>query len=278
MRRKALFFDIDGTLALPGEAVSAAVTEAIRTARSRGHLAFLSTGRTEGSVPVWVKDIGFDGGIYSAGGRVVLGERELSCRPMPRELVEQVREVFHRHPGAPYVLECRERLFPGNTANLSQDGGDQAGLSTELRRVLLMLNQRTGGQEPRWAGEPVYKVAFFTANEAEMEALDRELTPLGKLVRFANLLPEAGMRSAEFTAPGIDKGKALQELCAACGIDPADSVAFGDSMNDAEMLTVAGIGVAMASAEAQVLALADRRCESCGEDGVAKELKRMGLC
>ena len=112
----------------------------------------------------------------------------------------------------------------------------------------------------------------------EMDALAAELEPLGKVVRFGNLIPDAPMCSAEFSAPGTDKGRALLEICEACGIDPSDSIAFGDSMNDAEMLCAAGIGVAMANAEPRVLALADRVCESCGEDGVAKELHRMGLC
>ena len=55
-------------------------------------------------------------------------------------------------------------------------------------------------------------------------------------------------------------------------------MAFGDSMNDAEMLLAAGIGVAMGNAEQRVKDLADQVCESCDEDGVAKELERMGLC
>ena len=56
------------------------------------------------------------------------------------------------------------------------------------------------------------------------------------------------------------------------------SIAFGDSMNDAEMLLAAGIGVAMGNAEPEVKELADRVCESVDDDGVARELERMGLC
>jgi hydroxymethylpyrimidine pyrophosphatase-like HAD family hydrolase len=48
-------------------------------------------------------------------------------------------------------------------------------------------------------------------------------------------------------------------------------------MNDVEMLTAAGIGVAMGNSEPRVKELADRICETCDEDGVVRELERMGL-
>jgi hydroxymethylpyrimidine pyrophosphatase-like HAD family hydrolase len=48
-------------------------------------------------------------------------------------------------------------------------------------------------------------------------------------------------------------------------------------MNDAEMLLAAGIGVAMGNAEPEVKKLSDRVCESVEEDGIARELERLGL-
>lgn len=61
--KKLLFFDIDGTLAMPGDAPTEAVVNAMRSARSRGHLLILSTGRAAMSVPPEVETIGFDGYI-----------------------------------------------------------------------------------------------------------------------------------------------------------------------------------------------------------------------
>ena len=278
MDRKAIFFDIDGTLAFPNQPVSPAVVRAIRTARSRGHLVFLGTGRTEKSVPKWVADIGFDGGIFSAGGRSVVNGRELSVRTMPMELVKAAMEVFRRRTGAAFVLECADGGFPGNVEGFSRNTQAEAGSSTELQRILLMLTEHPERTVEQWQGESVFKIVFFTRTGGEMDALEGDLSGLGKVVRFDNLFPDALMRAGEMSAPGIDKGKALREICAACGVDVKDSIAFGDSMNDAEMLSAAGIGVAMGNAEPRVLALADRVCETCQEDGVARELQRMGLC
>jgi hydroxymethylpyrimidine pyrophosphatase-like HAD family hydrolase len=46
-------------------------------------------------------------------------------------------------------------------------------------------------------------------------------------------------------------------------------VAVGDNYNDREMLEVAGLGVAMANAEPEILAVADHVTGSNDEDGIA---------
>ena len=56
-----------------------------------------------------------------------------------------------------------------------------------------------------------------------------------------------------------------------------DTIAFGDSMNDAEILRAAGTGVAMGNAGGGVKKLAGQICERWDEDGIAKALTRMGL-
>ena len=52
-------------------------------------------------------------------------------------------------------------------------------------------------------------------------------------------------------------------------------IAFGDSHNDIEMLTVAGTGVAMANASAEVRANADHIALSNDEDGIAATLDEL---
>ena len=64
---KLLFFDIDGTLCMPGKAPSPRTVEAIQKARANGHKVFLSTGRNITGIPKAVNDIGFDGYITNAG-------------------------------------------------------------------------------------------------------------------------------------------------------------------------------------------------------------------
>lgn len=68
---------------------------------------------------------------------------------------------------------------------------------------------------------------------------------------------------------GASKGAALVWLCGHLGVDARDAVAFGDNLNDIEMIRAAGTGVAVANAEPEVRAAADLVCASNDEDGVA---------
>ena len=50
-------------------------------------------------------------------------------------------------------------------------------------------------------------------------------------------------------------------------------ISFGDDVNDVEMVAEAGLGVAMANAVPEVMAVADRITASNTEDGVAVVLE-----
>ena len=76
-----------------------------------------------------------------------------------------------------------------------------------------------------------------------------------------------------FLPQGAGKVAAIQELSRASGIPLADFVAFGDDLNDLEMLRMCGTGVAVANAVPEVLACADAVTLSNEEDGVAHWLE-----
>ncbi|HKO24531.1 MAG TPA: HAD-IIB family hydrolase, partial [Chloroflexota bacterium] len=65
------------------------------------------------------------------------------------------------------------------------------------------------------------------------------------------------------------KGEALCHLTGLLGLAMSAVVAVGDNYNDREMLEVAGLGVAMANAEPEILAVADHVTGSNDEDGIA---------
>ncbi|MGI0504296.1 HAD-IIB family hydrolase, partial [Burkholderia sp. ZZQ-2] len=71
-----------------------------------------------------------------------------------------------------------------------------------------------------------------------------------------------GAPFVEVMAEGVTKATGLARLCEHLGIDRADVVAFGDALNDVEMLRWAGHGVAMADAEPLVHDAADETTAS----------------
>ena len=88
---------------------------------------------------------------------------------------------------------------------------------------------------------------------------------------------DADCYNGEIIRKDMDKGKAMERVCEYYGADMADTVAFGDSMNDQQMLEYAGIAVAMGNSCQELKDCADVVCESVDEDGVYFEFKRMNL-
>ncbi|KAF9896650.1 hypothetical protein BX616_007015 [Lobosporangium transversale] len=83
----------------------------------------------------------------------------------------------------------------------------------------------------------------------------------------------SGMYFLEISAAGVNKGLGLINYCKSQGIAHDDVVAFGDLLNDAEMLQVAGLGLCMGNGHADMKKLADRVIGSNADDGVAKEIE-----
>ena len=274
---KLIFLDIDGTIAMPWQKPSRATVEAIQTARSNGHRVFISTGRVEANVAKDVRSIGFDGGIYNAGGRVVVNSTEIMNHPMPVELVKQITDIMEMGKLV-YMMEGAYNVYIIRNGDLSPIDLERFYASGEPYRI---IKDRRCGLQQKWTTEygkyPVYKIDFLTESRSTAEWLSEKLCAIAKVIRFDTVVPDKSLTIGEVSDWGINKGVALKCICRYLGVDPADCIAFGDSMNDAEILQAAGIGIAMANSDSGVKESADQVCESCEEDGVAKALARLML-
>ena len=80
-------------------------------------------------------------------------------------------------------------------------------------------------------------------------------------------------RMLEISSKDAGKASGLRYVLDELGLEPGHAIAFGDGDNDADMLTFAGLGVAMANAMPLCLKSADYIGKSNDEDGVAEILE-----
>lgn len=80
--------------------------------------------------------------------------------------------------------------------------------------------------------------------------------------------------SLELSAPSVDKGKGLRELCAHLNIPIQATIAVGDSFNDAAILRAAGLAIGMGNTAQPVRELCDVIVSDCDHDGVAEAIDR----
>jgi len=271
-----IFLDIDGTIAYPRQKPSAATVNAIRIARKNGHRVFLSTGRTWDYIPLTVAEIGFDGGIYSSGGIVMLGNAILTQHHMSEQISNTILNLLRSKPVF-YVLETTAGRF--NTENgediLAQT--DMTNLSDDMKRFATsVILDPTSLPMSRYEGQPIFKIAYYSPDHSMTEQLTATLDGIAKVVEFDNI-PDFPLNMGEISDFSVNKGLAMLDVCRHFGKTAADCISFGDSMNDVEILTTAGLGIAMGNADEKVKAIADKVCDSCENDGIAQALLELGL-
>jgi Cof subfamily protein (haloacid dehalogenase superfamily) len=104
----------------------------------------------------------------------------------------------------------------------------------------------------------------------------RQIEPL--LTAFpasARVLLSEKYKIVQIMPYATSKERALRHLLDGWGLSMANVVAFGDDVNDVEMVAEAGIGVAMDNAVPEVKAVADRITATNDEDGVALVLEEL---
>ena len=273
---KLLFFDIDGTLAMPGRTVSQRTRDAIRAARARGHKAFICTGRSPELVNEDILSIGFDGGIFHAGGRAMIDGKTVYENHADAKMLDDVLPSIKEY-AVFYNYETTDgdyfsRFDPDVLKEVQVDGAN-----TELLRLIEALASPENRPVCDYAGQGIYKVFFFVRKVADYEKIIEAFGPGYLPTNFSNMIEDLPIVACEVTRADINKGAAILGLCSYLKASVSDTISFGDSMNDIMMIRTTGISVAMANAEQRVKDEADIICESCDDDGVAKELERLGL-
>lgn len=280
MKKKLIFFDIDGTLALPGEQFSQATKEALLDLKKNGHLIFINTGRTSKDIPKYLNVIPFDGNSFSAGGRIELNNEILSHSTLSHEDVLYIKSLLDELE-LDYTLEGVYHNYSNRRSDIDfLLPKNKEGLNPELLRN---IQENAGLSKPHpieeFTDEPIYKINFRAP-----KSLDKEISELKKILEekfrvdfFINMFSDYEFIGGEITDYSINKGKAIEILAEKLDVPIEDTIAFGDSMNDYDMLKTAGTGIAMGNSVDELKEIADIVCDTCRNDGVTKALKELKL-
>ncbi len=276
MDKKLIFLDIDGTLVAEMLPPSVNVVEAVQGAREKGHKVFLCTGRNMPIIGKDIIDVGFDGVIASAGSHIEIEGKVLFDNILPEKTIQECLSVFHHHgmycrietPEGIYTDPQMEELI--KTEKPDKTNSELIRMQKEIEAGIPILPYK------EYPKKGAYKICFTSTNQ---EAIEKTKKYLEDRFHYA-VYPYANTTSCfngEIIPKGIDKGSAMAIVCQYYGIANKDTIAFGDSMNDYEMMKAAGISVAMGNACEELKNIADVVCGNVWEDGIYYEFQRMGL-
>ncbi len=274
MNKKLLLLDIDGTLTELGYNIPpASALDAVRKAQANGHKVFLCTGRNLAMLRPLLQ-YGFDGYVASAGGYVVCDGEVVFDRPMEPEVFRLAMDVFERNHVF-RTVECLDATYGDNGLEDLLEGADEFS-NSELLRFRRQLSESLDIRPMReYNGAPVYKIVFMCTDRRQ---LDEPMEVLrDHFVFCVQNLEAVGCLNGEVFGLDFNKGIGIRRLCEHLGRDFADTIGFGDSMNDREMFEAVGFSVCMENGHPAMKEMADYVCPAVGDDGLYKAFEHLNL-
>lgn len=272
MNNKLIFLDIDGTLTEPGSNVPPdSALKAIQEARQNGHKVFLCSGRNPNMLkPVLAYD--FDGFVSVNGGYVQVGDEVIYDHPMRREQFEQAIQLLHDQ-GVFCTVEGRDGAF--GDEGIGDFMAKASGGNSELKRWRRAIEESLGIRPMKeYDGQPVYKIIFMCG---DLEQIAPAKAALEQDFDFVIQGNSDGIINGEMVNRAFDKGRAIIRVCEYLGKEISDTVGFGDSMNDLEMIQTVGTSVCMDNGAEALKKISTIVCPSVSEDGLAQAFRELGL-
>ena len=164
--------------------------------------------------------------------------------------------------------------------NLGDFLSSQAEGNSEIERWRKALSENLGIKPmSQYDGSPIYKVVIMCQ---KMEQLDEAKTALGDNFNFVMQDVKVGGSDShcingEIINKAFNKGLGVKMIAEKFGVPISDTIGFGDSMNDLEMIQTVGFSVCMANGSEKLQKLSDMVCPSVSEDGLAKAFADLQL-
>lgn len=253
--------DLDGTIVRSDGTFSARTVAAVTRVEDAGGSFVVVTGRPVRWMAHVAVDLGHHGLAVCANGAVLydLHAEEvvgswLLASTAAREVAEALRAAL---PGIAFAVEHLYEGFSHEPAYRPRwDSADP-------------LSQ---GPIEQLLSRDVVKLLARHEELGSDELLEAARTAVGEA---AELTHSSSDGLLEISASGVSKASGLATVAEQRGVGAAGVVAFGDMPNDLPMLAWAGLGVAVANAHPEVLAVADEVTASNDADGVALVLERL---
>ena len=204
--------------------------------------------------------------IASNGAYVEPQGKEAQVSVMSPDAVADVLAAHAAHPEIPLCAVCAGGAFV------------ERGADTDFVAEMTMYSHNMRHVDSLAEQAPTTDVLMYWSRVSEGDlARSVELfdAATGPAVNVVDSGFGGGFGYFDVVQPGVSKATGIRALMDAFGIDASEVMAFGDAGNDADMLRLAGVGVAMGNASDELKSIADLVCDPCEEQGVLNVLEEV---
>ena len=259
--KKAVFFDIDGTLWDNRMQIPKSTVTSIKRLKENGHYAFLCSGRSRAAIQAeeLLLGIGFDGILAACGTHVEYQGKLIYERNLSEKELDELFSIFQTYR-LPVVLEGKHCLY----ADMEDFEGNVyiSNLKKSLGEGFQSLSANAGNYT-------VNKVTGYF-KDGDYEKMKEELSVNYDLIFHST-------KVFEIIPKGFSKASGIQKICEYLKIRREDTYAFGDSSNDLEMLQYAGYGISMGNGTIEAKRASDYVTADIWDDGIKKGLQQFSL-
>ncbi|AXF85923.1 Putative bifunctional phosphatase/peptidyl-prolyl cis-trans isomerase [Ephemeroptericola cinctiostellae] len=254
---KIFFFDIDNTLldhqtnSIPESALSA-----INDLKANGHKVAIATGRSHAHAKTYLMQLQPSYAVMQNGAIILRGDEVMGKSPLAHDALMAL------------FVEMTAR---GHSYGINGEAGGH--VSAETEQVMLPMDSVAIKVNADFdfykASEVLQGWLFFD------ESLDAELIP-----ELHAMFPQFDyvrwhQTAVDVLPKGVNKLTGCQSVLKDLGMDAEQAYAFGDGLNDMEMLQGLGTGIAMGNAHPRLKEVADRVADSIQHDGLAKMVRQI---
>ncbi|MFC7685573.1 Cof-type HAD-IIB family hydrolase [Ureibacillus sp. GCM10028918] len=251
-----IFFDVDGTLYNSEKKIPDSAKKAIEAARNNGYEIAIATGRAPFMIQSILKELEIDTYVTFNGQYVVYKGEVIYTDSVPKEYLAKIIDfgLERNHPvvfidDKEMVASIEGHSFIEQSLNTLKYSYPYSNPlfyeSNEVYQTLIFMEE---------SAEPLYRETFSEVNFVRWHPYS------------CDILPKDG-----------SKARGIKKLLERVNIPIEKAIAFGDGLNDIEMLREVGTSVAMGNGVEEAKAVADIITDHVDRDGVAKAMKILNI-
>lgn len=261
MTYHTLFLDIDGTILRPDHTIMDSTKDAIQQVKEQGIDVFLATGRPLHEIHELAKElniglfIGYNGAFATYQNNTIVDE------PMNTHTAEHFIKTAGKHKHDIILYTSEKNYYTSLTSEAAKSFTEAFHMKkNELLKPELEIQSKILG------------MTLININDADLPLYstgdDLYLSPVNV----------GGVNNCyDVIRKNVNKGEAIKAVLKKLNRTKNGTIAFGDGMNDKEMMQEVGESFAMGNAHPDLFAYAKNRTTTVSDSGIFNGLKKLGL-
>ena len=257
--KKVLFFDIDGTLLNSELKIPEGVKRELKRLKEDGHYLFVASGRPLAFISNQIIDAGFNGFVLCNGAHVELNHEIIYENRIPYEKVNDLMKMLES-------VDCEYDFETATDCYINPSYKD----FIEFFKVCDIRHEKL--------------ITSFDKEEVMHRTLKIEISAKKDHDKIIEYIADkfyfdhhGTANSFEICALDTSKATGVEKVLEHLNIDKDHSYAFGDGMNDTDMLEYCHVGIAVGNAKEGLKEIADEVCDDIAKDGIYKAMKKHQL-